>query len=116
MESLPSFSFTEADDPDGALRLELRGELDLTVVDMLRRRLDQLRSQQRPVVLDLSQLDFVDSAGIMLFVTASAEARDGGPPLVLSRPHGEVERVLRLTGLMELLQFERQPPGEQTEG
>jgi anti-sigma B factor antagonist len=105
-ESTPSFSFTEADEVDGALRLRLCGELDLTVVEPLRRRLDQLHLQGRAVVLDLAELDFVDSAGIMLFVTAAAAARESGPELVLTPPHGEVERVLRLTGLREMLRFE----------
>ena len=112
-EPTPSFSFSESDEPDGALRLRLRGELDLTVVEPLRRRLDQLRSQRRRAVLDLAELEFIDSAGIMLFVTAANAARDDGGEFVLTQAQGEVERVLELTGLSEMLRFEPpRPDGE----
>ena len=112
LDPATSFSFSEADEPGGgAVRVALRGELDLMVVEPLGRRLDQLRAQGRSVVLDLAELDFVDSAGIMLFVTASSAAKESGSELLLSSPHGEVERVLRLTGLSELLGFVPPEPG-----
>jgi anti-sigma B factor antagonist len=100
-----SFSFTEADEPGGTLRLLLRGELDMTGVEPLRRRLEQARREGRAVLLDLEGLRFVDSAGIMLFVNASADARQDGWSVAFTAPDGEVERVLRLTGLTELLTF-----------
>lgn len=105
LDPVPSFSFSESDEPDGAVRLMLRGELDLTVVGPLRRRLAGLQAEHRAAVLDLSALEFLDSAGLMLFVDATNAARESGVPVLLTRPHGEVDRVLRLTGISELLRF-----------
>jgi anti-anti-sigma factor len=42
----------------------LRGELDLTNADDLARRLDELSGGDRPVVLDLNRVVFIDSAAI----------------------------------------------------
>ena len=107
-DSPESFSISESADPDGVLRLRLHGELDLTGVEGLSQRLEQLRAERRAVLLDLSELEFIDSAGVQLLVTTTNDAREDSWRLELTRPHGEVERVLQLTGLTELLPFAKE--------
>jgi anti-anti-sigma factor len=48
----------------GCVWLTLSGELDLGTAPRLGERLDQLREEKRPVVVDLSGLEFMDSSGV----------------------------------------------------
>jgi anti-sigma B factor antagonist len=60
------------------LRLQLTGELDLVSVPVLESRLEQLRTKKQTVRLDLSRLEFMDSAGIHLLISAFKHAREDG--------------------------------------
>lgn len=77
---------------DGALHL--RGELDVagegTIFDGFRVRGD---GQQR-LVMDLSELTFIDSAGVRALMRV--HARLDHRPLVLRSPQSQVRRVLYL--------------------
>jgi anti-sigma B factor antagonist len=81
-----------------------RGELDLATVDKLRAELDGLaRRGFTAMVLDLRELEFMDSAGLRLVLdqTARADATvtliEGGEP---------VSRLFDLTGVRKALPFE----------
>ena len=54
------------------------------------------------VSIDLQDLEFIDCAGLGAIVDAG-ERRDGSR-LILVRGSGQVDRVLRLTGLRERLE------------
>ena len=79
--------------------LDVSGELDLTTVAMLRDPLlsQATKSQAPNLIVDLSRVEFIDSAGLALLVEArkrlAAESRTLA--LVLS-PGRQPERVLRL--------------------
>jgi anti-sigma B factor antagonist len=86
------------------LLLRLGGELDLHSRLAFRERLAELTQEARqPVVLDLSDLKFIDSSGLgaLLGIIRVPEARR--PRLVLARSDGPVGRVLRTTRLDLLL-------------
>ena len=50
--------------------LAVHGELDLATVGEVKARLDALRAELQPVVLDLDSLEFMDSTGIRLVLQA----------------------------------------------
>ncbi|MFZ0974308.1 MAG: STAS domain-containing protein [Solirubrobacteraceae bacterium] len=54
-------------------------------------------------MLDLSRVSFIDSTGIALLVSISATAREHGRHLELRDPSPQVERLIKLTGVTELL-------------
>ncbi len=70
----PYFEIAESETADG-LRLSLHGELDLVSTRALEDRLTRLRAKRRPVRLDLSKLEFIDSTGLHLLIRAVADAR-----------------------------------------
>lgn len=95
---------TEHDDPDGARRLRLSGELDMASAPMLRERLGELREAHRIVRLDLSQLDFMDSSGIQVMAVGLRDsARNGWRLEVDPNVSSQVGRVIELTGLDRML-------------
>ena len=55
--------------PDGGLVVELAGELDLASLPAVAAPLDELLSRPpQPLVLDLGELDFLESSGVALLV------------------------------------------------
>lgn len=83
------------------LVVSLSGELDQSNVGSLRRAVFDLTADgtEELLVVDLSALEFIDSAGIaLLFGLAEGEDDGKGLRIVPSRAPG-VERVLKLTGL-----------------
>jgi anti-sigma B factor antagonist len=99
MRSPAPLRIEERVEPDG-LRLSLRGELDLATKCDLRRRLFHARSPGDDVLLDLSQLEFVDAAGAGMLLRALADSRRHGWNLRLDPVMpAQVARVFDLVGL-----------------
>lgn len=79
---------------EGHWLVEVRGDIDLSNVDALEAELSRLSN--RPIVLDLSQVDFIDCSGVaLLFRTAGR--------LTVGAVSSAVERVLHPCGV-ELLE------------
>jgi anti-sigma B factor antagonist len=72
----------------------LRGELDLATADGLSGWLIEISGST--VVIDLSELAFMDSSGIAALIQTKNEL---GDCLVLTRPRANVRRVFDITGL-----------------
>lgn len=90
---------------DGDVRtLGLSGELDLANADSVDSELQAAFADgDCQVVVDMSELTFIDSTGIALLITALAQDPDGRRlRFVPSRAEG-VARVLQLTGVDERL-------------
>jgi anti-sigma B factor antagonist len=84
----------------------LHGELDLATVFTLDAAIDLIDGSGRDLILDLSDLDFVDSIGLTRFVRLHRRLREHGAGLVLRHPQPNVRRVLTVTGLDHLLGIE----------
>jgi anti-sigma B factor antagonist len=100
------FSIKRSDDAEGVL-LALSGELDVASAPALEKCLSELAPESHArVVLDLSELSFVDSPGINVLLAARKEAEDEGRLLVLRRPTAQVQRVFAVLGLSGWLTLE----------
>jgi anti-sigma B factor antagonist len=94
----------ERSDVDGEVVLTLAGELDAISAPELERHLDALAAKRSPrVVLDLSGLSFVDSAGVSVLLKAKHEAEGSGRRLILRNATEQVRRVFSLVGLADWL-------------
>jgi anti-sigma B factor antagonist len=92
------------DHPLGVV-LTLGGELDLATVPVLQERVDHATRGKAAVVIDLSRLRYIDSAGLDLLVRAERHLRDSGVQLVLVRAPRAVHRVFALTSLDSHFEF-----------
>ena len=82
------------------------GELDLAGVETLEREVRRLSATlTTSIVLDLSRLEFIDSAGISLLVRLAAESRRNGDRLRIVRGSAAVQRMLEVTGAARQLRF-----------
>ncbi len=85
-------------EPQGTV-IEAAGEVDLTTAPQLREELlAAVGDADKPgVIVDLSQVDFIDSAGLALLVEARKRLSPDGRTLsILLAPGRQPERVLKL--------------------
>lgn len=94
-------------DRDGSVHtICLCGELDMSTADGVERELERVEATDaETVVLDLSELRFMDSTGVRLVVSANARFRENDRRLSLVRGPASVQRVFELCGVAELLPF-----------
>jgi stage II sporulation protein AA (anti-sigma F factor antagonist) len=91
---------------DDVHTIALAGEMDLAnAADVERELVRAEATNPARLVIDLSELTFMDSTGIRLLITAHARSRTDGDRLVLIRPPARVLRVLTIAGVDELLPF-----------
>jgi anti-sigma B factor antagonist len=90
-------------DPGRAVLL-LAGELDMASVEILQRALDadDLR-RERMIVLDLEQLDFIDSMGLRSILAAREQCQDRQQEFAITPGSPQVQRLLRITGVEDRL-------------
>lgn len=81
----PLFGVRQRHDADGAVRMTLTGELDLSATPGLRVQLGEMQRAKRPIRLDLSELEFIDCSGIRAILEAMADARREGCALEVDR-------------------------------
>lgn len=94
-------------DDDGGPTLVLRDQLTFadrevfdTVIDKL------LARQRRQAAVDLSALDYMDSAGLGMLLTLRDRAERAGAEVVLRRPRSEVRELLVLACFDTLFRIE----------
>jgi anti-sigma B factor antagonist len=78
----------------------IRGELDLATAPDLERVVYEHLDAQRDVVVDLRELDFMDSTGLRVLVASHARVRDGQRFLVVRPPAGgAIAKILTIAGV-----------------
>jgi len=107
---LHGFELTVQHMGTGAVSIRLRGTLDLAYAYRFD---DELRRAERDastcLVLDLRELDFVDSAGMSRILAARRRARRAGRRMVLVRGSKVVQRFMQVAALTEHFEYVAEP-------
>ena len=97
-------------DSSEQVTISLKGELDLSSVGKVQEELRRVEAEEPPLlVLDLTNLTFLDSTGLRTVVTADERARDNGRRFVIVRGPDAVQRVFAITRLEERLEMVDDP-------
>ena len=97
---------TSLDHDAGTAIVALHGEVDVLTVDQVRVALaDAIAGAPRAIVVDLADLDFIDSTGLGALVFGFQRARDAGIAFRLTRASRGVRQVLVLSGLLEVVEL-----------
>ncbi|MDP9464508.1 MAG: STAS domain-containing protein [Actinomycetota bacterium] len=96
-------SLTVDNDPGGAI--VVHGDIDVAGGPILEAALLE-RENEGPVVIDLGDVFFMDSAGLRSLLGASRRARDRGTVVVLREVGSELLRLLEITGTTEHFSIE----------
>lgn len=83
----------------GYVIVAVAGEIDISTVTRLRERLFELAATGCPLIVDLNDVTFIDSAGLGALVGAYRRAGERGGSLqaVCARPH--TRKLLWMTGI-----------------
>jgi len=85
--------------------VSLRGEIDALTAPKLGSRLFGLADEgKRGVVVDLSEVTFMDSTGLRVLIVAGTLCEEKGHELRII-PGEDIQRVLEVTGLDRVLPF-----------
>jgi anti-sigma B factor antagonist len=86
---------------DGVTVIELDGELDSNTAAGTRGGLDELLPEQGKVVLDLSRLSYMSSAGLRVLLLVYRQAQRTGVGLALAGLPDEIREAMSATGFLE---------------
>lgn len=88
----------------GGAVIAVSGELDLASSPVLEERLERVfGSEANPVILDLRELEFMDSTGLSVVIRAHQTATQADQRLCVVKGPPQVQRLLTLTGVGERL-------------
>jgi anti-sigma B factor antagonist len=89
---------------DGCAVVTVAGDVDISTSPELRSALaDATASGARAIVVDLSDVSFVDSTALGVLVGAYTAVRNNGGRLAIVNDHEAVLKVLRITALHDVL-------------
>jgi anti-anti-sigma factor len=92
------------------LTIELEGELDIATAPALEQLLSEVERDRWPtVVLDLRQLDFIDSSGIRALLTANDRIGRLGGRMAVRHVARPVRRTLAAIGVDSILDIAHEP-------
>ncbi|NLJ33262.1 MAG: anti-sigma factor antagonist [Firmicutes bacterium] len=92
---------------EGYLLVHLQGDLDLHSVDKIRAVVDNAlnRGGVHTLLLDLSQVPFMDSSGLGFILGRYRHLKKKGGQVVLIAPGSQVRRVLKLAGVKRIIEI-----------
>jgi anti-sigma B factor antagonist len=94
----------EVRNADATTVISVSGELDLASSPALEEQLERVsQSDAQLVVVDLRNLEFMDSTGLSVLVRAHQRAQENGRLLGLVNGSQQVQRLLTLTGVADRL-------------
>jgi anti-sigma B factor antagonist len=86
------------------LVFKLRGSLDLATAPTIRAALgDAAEKGSHKLIVDLTQLEFLDSTGLGVLIGAHRRAAEHGGSFRLVIKDGPISRLLNITGLIRVL-------------
>jgi anti-sigma B factor antagonist len=85
----------------GTLVFRLRGSLDLATAPTVRAALSEATEKgNHDLIVDLTQLEFLDSTGLGVLIGAHRRAAERGGSFRLIVSNGPISRLLNITGLI----------------
>ncbi|MFZ0378289.1 MAG: STAS domain-containing protein [Solirubrobacteraceae bacterium] len=114
MAGLPNFRIAVFQVGTGTT-IKVVGELDNAAGAELLERFDQVAPAASGVVLDLSEVSFIDSAGMRTIIVIEHRVADGSMSLTIAPPAPEVTELLQVTGIADHIalapRVDEAPPG-----
>ena len=90
---------------NNTLYLSLSGELDEMSANFTRNEMDNLMQDNaiKQIVIDLSELTFMDSTGIGILIGRYKKMKTKNIPIFICNPNNHREKIFQMTGLYEIM-------------
>lgn len=87
------------------LYVALSGELDENSANYTREVLDEILENEtfRQVVIDLSELEFMDSTGIGVMLGRYKKLKEKNIQIYLTNPNKHIDKIFEMTGLYKIM-------------
>ena len=88
------------------LYILLSGELDEYTAQSVRKTLDTLLDTQKgfiQIVIDLSEMTFMDSTGIGVLIGRYKKMKECNKPIFITNPSRNAERIFKMAGLYDIM-------------
>lgn len=93
-------------DIDDGIRCRIQGELDLvSEAEALKELTTALERRPGRLIIDLSELEFIDSTGLRVLLTVRNQAAESGTRLLLASPDQPVRRVFEIASVTQLFEY-----------
>ncbi|MCC2672545.1 MAG: anti-sigma-factor antagonist [Armatimonadetes bacterium] len=94
-----AFNIVETSESEGVVVLRLGGELDLLAASEFKEQLARVLPGAERLVIDLGDVQFIDSAGMGLLCSAMKRMHAGGKECQFVNAHGQPLKLLQISGL-----------------
>jgi anti-anti-sigma factor len=101
------------DDRGSVVVVRVRGEVDTATAPQMGQAIDAQLARRRRVVLDLSEVEFMDLHGLAVLMRASRRTRVEGGSFAVDRPAPCVLRLfelVRMDGEIRIVSEDNRPP------
>jgi len=90
---------------DDILIVRLKGDIDMAVTESLRADIDGalLKNGCRHLLLDMSEVEFMDSSGLGLILGRYKRVASSGRRLFIVRPRARVKQLMEMAGVTDLI-------------
>jgi anti-anti-sigma factor len=103
---MPAFQILKEKLQGGVTLLSIRGFLDAHTFEELEKTINDLFEEGGyRLVVDLSGLDYISSAGAGVFIGAIGTAQENDGNIILMKPSPNVKEVFDLLGLSQIFTF-----------
>ena len=87
------------------LYLSISGELDESCASFARMNIDEQLDANifKQIVIDLSNLDFMDSTGIGVLIGRYKKMQKRGVPIYISNPSKQADKIFRMSALYDIM-------------
>ncbi len=103
---MPAFQIQQEKMAGGVVLLSVRGFLDAHTFEELEKSINDLfEAGTYKLVVDLSGLDYISSAGAGVFIGAIGTAQENDGNIILIKPGANVKEVFDLLGLSQIFTF-----------
>ncbi len=95
------FGVSEEDD-GGSVVVSLDGEIDVAAAPTVRERLEAAAERAGVLVIDLSEVSFIDSTALGVLIGIHKQCADSATPMRLVVSEPRILKVFEITGLTDL--------------
>ena len=98
---------TKIEEKDGKLIATFVGEMDTTAALEAEKMLQPLyKSAGKDVIIECKELEYIASSGLRILLNILKGAKAGGSRVVMSHVNDDIKNVFKLTGFIDLFEFE----------